>query len=100
MMKKLLLPMLLAVGLSGAIAPASALARKGDQDGAREQMRDGKVLSLREIEARIVPKMRGMEYLGPEYDHNALVYRLKFINSGRVIFVDVNARTGDVLRQR
>ena len=41
-----------------------------------------------------------MEYLGPEYDHNAFVYRLKFINAGRVIFVDVNARTGDILRQR
>ncbi|MBK8375740.1 PepSY domain-containing protein [Sphingorhabdus sp.] len=100
-MKKLLfLSLAIAVGLTGATVPACAMGRKDDQEGAREQMRDGKVLSLREIESRIVPRMRGMEYLGPEYDHNAFVYRLKFINAGRVIFVDVNARTGDILRQR
>jgi uncharacterized membrane protein YkoI len=41
-----------------------------------------------------------MEYLGPEYDGNAQVYRLKFIDGGRVIFVDVDARSGSILRQR
>jgi uncharacterized membrane protein YkoI len=44
--------------------------------------------------------MKGMEYLGPEYDPEARVYRLKFIDNGRVIFVDVDARTGAILRQR
>lgn len=89
----------LAVGGAGAVAPASA--RKGDDQGkAREQMNSGKVLSLREIEGRIVPRMRGMEYLGPEYDGNAQVYRLKFIDGGRVIFIDVDARSGQILRQR
>ena len=42
---------------------------------------------------------RGMQYLGPEYDPAAMAYRLKFIRDGRVIFVDVDARTGQVLRQ-
>jgi hypothetical protein len=55
---------------------------------------------LREIEANIVPRMRGMQYLGPEYDSSAQVYRLKFIDRDRVIFVDVDARTGNVIRQR
>jgi uncharacterized membrane protein YkoI len=41
-----------------------------------------------------------MQYLGPEYDPSAQVYRLKFINKDRVIFVDVDARTGNILRQR
>ena len=63
-------------------------------------MRAGKVKSLREIEANIVPRMRGMQYLGPEYDAVAQVYRLKFIDRDRVIFVDVDARTGNVIRQR
>mgnify|MGYP000850427515 CR=1 FL=1 len=44
--------------------------------------------------------MNGAQYLGPEYDPVALAYRLKFIRDGRVIFVDVDARTGSIIRQR
>jgi hypothetical protein len=75
-------------------------ARRGEQDDVRADMRAGKVKSLREIESSVVPRMRGMQYLGPEYDPSAQVYRLKFINKDRVIFVDVDGRTGGVLRQR
>jgi uncharacterized membrane protein YkoI len=78
----------------------TADARRGEQDDARADMNSGKVKSLREIEGAIVPRMRGMQYLGPEYDPQAQVYRLKFINNDRVIFVDVDARTGGILRQR
>jgi uncharacterized membrane protein YkoI len=76
-----------------------ANARRDDQGGARADQAQGTVKSLREIESGIIPQMRGMQYLGPEYDQFARVYRLKFINKGRVIFVDVDARTGDILRQ-
>lgn len=79
---------------------ASAFAPKADQQSARKQMNDGKVLSLRQIEAIILPRMKGMEYLGPEYDQDTKIYRLKFVDDGRVIFVDVDARTGTILRQR
>ena len=75
-------------------------ARRGDQDDARQDMVAGKIKRLPEIEAIIVPRMRGMQYLGPEYDPAAQVYRLKFINGSRVIFVDVDARTGNIIRQR
>jgi hypothetical protein len=78
----------------------SADARRGEQDEARQDMAAGKVKSLREIEGSVVPRMRGMQYLGPEYDPTAQVYRLKFINRDRVIFVDVDGRTGGILRQR
>jgi hypothetical protein len=98
MMKKLFGLPLLAIALLAATAPAEA--RRDDQGGAREDMQAGKVMSLREIEGRIVPRMRGMQYLGPEYDSTAQVYRLKFINKDRVVFVDVDGRTGGVLRQR
>ena len=57
------------------------------------------VLSLREIESRILPTMRDSEYLGPAYDSTAMAYRLKFIREGRVMFVDVDARTGRVIRR-
>jgi hypothetical protein len=77
-------------------APVLAQAR-GEQGEARKEMRAGNLVSLREIEARIVPTMRGAEYLGPAYDSTAMAYRLKFIRDGRVLFVDVDARTGRVL---
>jgi hypothetical protein len=82
------------------LGPVAADPRRGEQNDARQDMRAGKVKSLREIEANIVPRMRGMQYLGPEYDPTAQVYRLKFIDRDRVIFVDVDGRTGSVLRQR
>ena len=82
------------------LSPVTADPRRGEQNDARQDMRAGKVKSLREIEANIVPRMRGMQYLGPEYDPTAQVYRLKFIDRDRVIFVDVDGRTGSVLRQR
>jgi uncharacterized membrane protein YkoI len=82
------------------LGPVTADPRRGEQNEAREDMKAGKIKRLPEIEAIIVPRMRGMQYLGPEYDPVAQVYRLKFINRDRVIFVDVDARTGNVIRQR
>jgi uncharacterized membrane protein YkoI len=92
-----ILAALVALGVTA--APALAIAPKADQQQARKQMGDGN-LSLRQIEARVLPKMRGMEYLGPEYFEDTRVYRLKFVDNGRVIFVDVDARNGAILRQR
>jgi len=89
-----------AIAASVITTGAPAEGRRGEQAEARQDMAAGKVKSLREIEASIVPRMRGMQYLGPEYDPSAQVYRLKFINGNRVIFVDVDGRTGGVLRQR
>ena len=71
--------------------------RRSDQGEARKEMRAGNVLSLREIEQRVLPQMRGSEYLGPSYDSTARAYRLKFIRDGRVSFVDVDARTGRII---
>ena len=62
-------------------------------------MKAGNVLSLREIERRVLPSMGGAEYLGPAYDSTKMAYRLKFIRDGRVMFVDVDARTGSVIRR-
>ncbi|NVE94439.1 PepSY domain-containing protein [Altererythrobacter lutimaris] len=88
-----------AVALSGlASVPAQAQSRS-DQGEARKEMRAGNVLSLREIEARVLPQMRGAEYLGPAYDSTARAYRLKFIKNGRVTFIDVDARTGRIINR-
>ncbi|MEE1877559.1 PepSY domain-containing protein [Erythrobacteraceae bacterium 1XM1-14] len=70
-----------------------------DQGEARKEMQAGNVLSLREIERRVLPQMRGSEYLGPAYDATARAYRLKFIKDGRVTYVDVDARTGRIINR-
>ena len=61
-------------------------------------MQAGRNMPIREIERRIIPRMDGDEYIGFEYDPAAQAYRLKFIREGRVIWVDVDARTARVLR--
>lgn len=95
-MRKLLAISLLGLALA---APLPAAAKGDEQNQVRNDARTGKVMKLRDIEARILPTMPGMQYLGPEYDPAALAYRLKFIRDGRVTFVDVDARTGQVIRQ-
>ncbi|HUQ13502.1 MAG TPA: PepSY domain-containing protein [Novosphingobium sp.] len=79
---------------------AEAAPRRDAQGEVRKDMREGHVRSLREIERQVLPSMPKMQYLGPEYDPTAMAYRLKFIHDGRVVFVDVDARSGQVLRQR
>ena len=79
---------------------ANAAPRRDAQGEVRKDMREGKVSSLRDIERRVLPSMPGMQYLGPEYDPAAMAYRLKFIRDGRVVFVDVDARSGQILNQR
>ena len=79
---------------------AQAAPRRDAQGEVRKDVREGKVSSLRDIERRVLPSMPGMQYLGPEYDPAAMAYRLKFIRDGRVVFVDVDARSGQVLNQR
>lgn len=95
-MRHLLAISLLALALT---APVTLAAKGDEQNQVRSDMRNGKVMKLRDIEAKILPTMQGMQYLGPEYDPVALAYRLKFIKEGRVTFVDVDARTGDIIRQ-
>jgi len=94
------LPILAALALSALGAVPQALAGPGDAQGAvRRDIRAGAVRPLREIESHVLPTMARMQYLGPEYDPTAMAYRLKFIHDGRVVFVDVDARTGEVIRQ-
>lgn len=76
----------------------AADAAPGDAQGqVRRDIRAGNVLPLRQIEQMVLPAMPGMQYLGPEYDPIAMAYRLKFIHDGRVVFVDVDARSGQII---
>lgn len=84
---------------SAALAPAAGAAQdvRGEQGEARREAQAGNIMRSGEIEARILPMMRGAEYLGFAYDSTARAYRLKFIREGRVTYVDVDARTGRII---
>ncbi|MEO1489329.1 MAG: PepSY domain-containing protein [Pseudomonadota bacterium] len=108
--RSLIAGFLAALALGSLVVPASAAAAhdrayqpaespRDAQGEARKEMREGKALSLREIERLILPKMKGSEYLGPAYDASAHAYRLKFIRDGRVTYVDVDARTGRIIKR-
>ena len=89
---------ILLVALAVALIPQGVAAQsREDQRSVRDHMQAGRVMSSREIERRILPRMPGDEYLGFEFDGVATAYRLKFIREGRVIWVDVDARTARVL---
>ena len=83
---------------AGLIAtPALADDPPRDQDRAFEATKQGHSMPLPKIERRVMPFMDGADYLGPEF--NGETYRLKFMRNGRVIWVDVDAATGRILRR-
>ncbi len=101
MMKKVALTLSLALAATLSISPSLAKDKRDGQDAVREQRERGQVMSLRQIEGRVVPQMNGMEYLGfDDYDQNEQIYRLRFIEGNRVKFVYVDAVTGRVVRVR
>ena len=88
---------LAAFGVAAAATPADARPKNRDQDLAFEATQEGRIMPLRVIERRVVPQMRGAEYLGPELDAASSRYRLKFMREGRVIWVDVDGKSGRVV---
>jgi uncharacterized membrane protein YkoI len=105
MMRKLVASVLAGALLAGGAGSAPALAQKhSDQESARKETRAGRVLTLRDLERMVVPQIERMgpdvQYLTPEWDPAAHAYRMKFIDNsnGRVIWVDVDARSGRIIR--
>ena len=90
--------MLALIGLAIA-APVFAASeqRRGDQQWAYEARREGRIRPLKEIESRVVPTMRGAQYLGSEVDSGTGIYTLKFLREGTVIWLEVDGRTGQIL---
>ncbi|MDP9415687.1 MAG: hypothetical protein M3Q08_16730 [Pseudomonadota bacterium] len=68
-----------------------------EHDAARQGLQQGRIRPLPVIEQMLIPQMRGFDYLGPEFDAGSARYRLKFIREGRVVWVDVDGRSGRVL---
>ena len=98
---KMLVTLILCACLA-AFAPAAAAAARpdGHQDSdGRPRRQAGPPLSVREIERRVVPRLPGAQYLGFDYDPATEVYTLKFLRNGSVIWVDVDGRTGTIVRK-
>ena len=94
--RALVLASLASLALAAAPAAAQDQARS-EQGEARREAQAGNIMRSGQIEAKILPMMRGAEYLGFAYDSTARAYRLKFIRDGRVTYVDVDARTGRII---
>ena len=93
--RTLLLAGLVATGLTS--APALAVPPR-DSQRAFEGRRDGRSMPLPQLERRVMPFMGpNADYLGPEI--NGGTYRMKFIQNGRVIWVDVDPQTGRIIRR-
>ena len=71
--------------------------QRRDQQEAWDAHRKGHIMSLREIEARVVPTMRGAQYIGVEFDSISTIYTLKFLRDGTVIWVEVDGRSGQIV---
>lgn len=108
MLRTLLLAAAIAAGLNSAPAladrprpdPDSRVERTSperEQQSVLEATREGRSMPLPMLEQRVLPRMGGADYLGPEF--NGGVYRFKFMRDGRVIWVDVDAQTGRIIRR-
>ena len=69
--------------------------RPRDQDRAYIQKQRGQSMPLPQIERRVIPRMGGADYLGPEMRGRNL--RMKFMDQGKVIWVDVDPMTGRII---
>lgn len=97
---KILRTLVLLAALGGAVlGPVEARPRDRNQDDPFKALQQGKIMPLRAIEGRIIPRMRGFDYLGPEIYVESGYYRLKFMRGGQVVWIDVDARTGEIVRK-
>ena len=88
---------LFAAVLLGGLASAPALGDPPrDADRAFRSREQGRSMPLPQLERRVMPMMGGADYLGPELNGDA--YRFKFMQNGRVIWVDVDGQ-GRVIRR-
>jgi hypothetical protein len=75
---------------------ARGLNRVREQDNAYRATQQGRIRPLPEIRARI--NIPGAEFIGVEFDGR--IYRLKYMRGGEVIWIDVDAETGQVVRRQ
>jgi hypothetical protein len=92
--------LLLAAAIVGGLGSATAALADPprDADRAWQATREGRSMPLPQLERRVMPMMGGADYLGPEL--NGDTYRFKFMQNGRVIWVDVDGQGRIIRRSR
>ena len=85
------------LALTLAIPAAEAGNRRDEQDAARRAMLDGQVMPFAMIKRRVDATMGGATYVGSEFNPAANRYRLKYVKDGKVMWVDADGRTGDII---
>lgn len=97
MLSKILGPAALAAAaFTMMAAPADAQGRRDEQDAARRAMLDGHVMPFSIIKRRVEAEMGDATYLGSEFIPRGNRYRLKYVKDGKVVWVDVDGRSGDI----
>lgn len=71
--------------------------QRDEQDAARRAMLDGQVMPFSVIKRRVDAAMGGATYLGSEFNPASNRYRLKYVKDGKVVWVDADGRTGDII---
>jgi hypothetical protein len=59
----------------------------------------GSLVPLWQIRERLLQRLPDHVYIGAEFDPAVQLYRLKFLRQGQVLWIDVDARTGRVVRR-
>ena len=96
-MKMLVALALSALAVLGPVPATAEPDQKREQQRTFDDMRNGRILVPREVEARVIPSMRGAQYLGFDFDSESGIYTLKFLRNGNVIWVEVDGRSGRLL---
>jgi hypothetical protein len=93
--------LILLAALAGLAAPVAAadargLQRAREQDNAYRATQQGRAIPFVEIRARI--RIPGATFIGVEFDGR--IYRLKYMRGAEVIWIDVDAQTGAIVRRQ
>lgn len=91
--------MLIPLALLLPAAPVAAQPGDQQRDGiaAWRALREGRILSIKDIERRVIPTMKDGQYIGFDFEMPSAIYTLKFLKDGNVIWVDVDGRSGQVI---
>ena len=77
--------------------PARAIEDPRDQDVALQAREAGELLGLGKIKSSVGAVVGG-RFIGCDCDPHAARYRMKYRVGNKVVLVDVDARTGDILK--
>lgn len=94
-----LIPFFAALSLAAPGLQAQGFSRGNDQNQARENMLDRKVMPFSIIKRRTESAMENeASYVGVAPSPREGIYRMQFLRKdGRVIWVDVDGKTGDIV---